>query len=136
MSGLELLPTELLHDILLYSRNVNLARTSPVIGGKLSSEHTYVQLVLNAIDGSMRFYTRREPNEEGPIGLNGEGQEVTREMEAEVAVLGDLQVRHISILPRLFPFSRAIFHHNLFVSTTDFLSCFLSPSTNTSCDFS
>jgi hypothetical protein len=45
MSNLEKLPTELLLEVFLYSLNLNLPRCSPVIGGKLTSDLVYTQLI-------------------------------------------------------------------------------------------
>jgi hypothetical protein len=48
MSNLEKLPTELLGTVFLYCLNVNLPRSSPVIGGKLSSALVYSKALLAA----------------------------------------------------------------------------------------
>jgi hypothetical protein len=48
MSNLERLPVELLEKIFLFCMNLDLPRSSPVIGGKLSSETTYNQTLINA----------------------------------------------------------------------------------------
>lgn len=48
MSDLEKLPTELLVAIFLHSMNMDLPRSSPVIGGKLSSEVVYTRTVIAA----------------------------------------------------------------------------------------
>lgn len=50
MSSLEKLPTELLEKVFYYCMNLDLPRSSPVIGGKLSSEGVYVRTVLAAFD--------------------------------------------------------------------------------------
>lgn len=48
MSHLEKVPTELLVEIFLYSMNMDLPRSSPVIGAKLSSELIYTRTVIAA----------------------------------------------------------------------------------------
>lgn len=48
MSQLEILPTELLEKVYFYSMNLDLARASPVIGGKLSSKTIYARTILGA----------------------------------------------------------------------------------------
>lgn len=48
MSNLEKLPTELLVEIFLYCMNIDLPRSSPVIGGKLTSELIYIRTVIEA----------------------------------------------------------------------------------------
>lgn len=47
-SNLEKLPTELLEEVFFYCMNLNLPRSSPVIGGKLSSQALYYRLTLIA----------------------------------------------------------------------------------------
>jgi hypothetical protein len=48
MAALELLPTEILESILLFSLSFNLTVASPVLAGKLSSPHTYIRTVMEA----------------------------------------------------------------------------------------
>jgi hypothetical protein len=48
MSDLERLPVELLEKIFLFCMNLDLPRSSPVIGGKLSSEIIYSHTLINA----------------------------------------------------------------------------------------
>ena len=48
MSSLERLPVELLEKIFLFCMNLDLPRSSPVVGGKLSSEIIYSQTLINA----------------------------------------------------------------------------------------
>ena len=48
MSSLGRLPTELLEKIFLYSLNMELPRSSPVLGGKLSSAAVYKELIAEA----------------------------------------------------------------------------------------
>lgn len=48
MSNLEKLPTELLLEIFLHSMNIDLPRSSPVIGGKLTSELVYTRTIIVA----------------------------------------------------------------------------------------
>ena len=48
MSLLEKLPTELLVEIFLYSMNLDLPRSSPIIGAKLTSELVYTRTVVEA----------------------------------------------------------------------------------------
>jgi len=50
MSALEKLPTELLQHIFLYCLNLNLPRSSPVIGGSLSDKSMYLRVVLAAFE--------------------------------------------------------------------------------------
>lgn len=52
MSDLEKLPTELLQQIFLYCLNLNLPRSSPVIGGSLSDKSMYLRVVLAAFQSS------------------------------------------------------------------------------------
>jgi hypothetical protein len=69
MSNLEKLPTELLVDIFLYSTNIDLPRSSPVIGGKLTSELVYTRTVIAAFgptwDTGYGHHIRRGPNYHG-----------------------------------------------------------------------
>lgn len=46
MAALEKLPAELLLHIFFYSLNLDLPRASPVIAGKLSDEHTFIQVIM------------------------------------------------------------------------------------------
>jgi hypothetical protein len=48
MSPLERLPTELIERIFFFCMNLDLPRSSPVIGGKLSSEVIYLRSVISA----------------------------------------------------------------------------------------
>ncbi|KIN01490.1 hypothetical protein OIDMADRAFT_19303, partial [Oidiodendron maius Zn] len=61
MSLLERLPTELLEEIFFYSMNLDLPRSSPVIGGKLSSEVVYIQTVLAAFENTWEWYYASPP---------------------------------------------------------------------------
>ena len=61
MSLLERLPTELLEEIFLYSMNLDLPRSSPVIGGKLSSEVVYIRTVLAAFENTWEWYYASPP---------------------------------------------------------------------------
>ena len=45
MAALEKLPIELLQKVFLLSMNLDLPRSSPIIAGKLSGEHTYIQFL-------------------------------------------------------------------------------------------
>ena len=69
MSNLEKLPTELLVDIFLYSMNVHLPRSSPVIGGKLTNELVYIRTVIAAFgptwDAGYGQHILRRPNFRG-----------------------------------------------------------------------
>jgi len=69
MSNLEKLPTELLVDIFLYSMNIDLPRSSPVIGGKLTSKLVYTRTVIAAFgptwDAGYGNYRSRDPNYHG-----------------------------------------------------------------------
>jgi hypothetical protein len=56
MSPLERLPTELLVEVFLYCMNLNLPRSSPVIGGKLSSESVYTRTILAAFEDTWEEY--------------------------------------------------------------------------------
>jgi hypothetical protein len=49
-SSLEKLPTEILLNIFLFAINLELPRASPVIAGKLSSEHVFLQTILGVFD--------------------------------------------------------------------------------------
>jgi hypothetical protein len=63
MSSLERLPTELLQEIFLHCMNLDLPRSSPVIGGKLSSESVYTQTILAAFEDTWETYYRTEKSE-------------------------------------------------------------------------
>jgi hypothetical protein len=63
MSSLERLPTELLQEIFLYWVNLDFPRSSPVIGGKLSSELVYTQTILAAFEDTWETYYRTEKSE-------------------------------------------------------------------------
>lgn len=52
MSCLEKLPVELLTRVFLFSLNFELPRSSPIIGGKLSSDHVYVRTIIAAFHNS------------------------------------------------------------------------------------
>jgi hypothetical protein len=68
MSLLERLPTELLEELFLYCMNIDLPRSSPVIGGKLSSEAVYTQTIIAAFKDSWeRYYTSPSEFFRGPI---------------------------------------------------------------------
>ena len=54
MSSFEKLPTEVLENIFLQSMNYNLPRSSPVLAGRLSSNYTYVQTIINGLGVSWR----------------------------------------------------------------------------------
>ena len=69
MSDLEKLPTELLEVVFLYCMNLDLARSSPVIAGKLSSELTYSRTVIAAF---------------GPTWDRWHGQERNRKQQKDV----------------------------------------------------
>lgn len=58
-SKLEQLPTEILEHIFLYSLNVSLPRSSPLIGGKLASQHTYRIFSLEIFHGYKDNYGNR-----------------------------------------------------------------------------
>ena len=62
MSLLERLPTELLEEIFLYCMNLDLPRSSPVIGGKLSSEVVYTRTVLAAFENTWEWYYTSPPD--------------------------------------------------------------------------
>jgi hypothetical protein len=55
MSNLEKLPTELLVAIFFYSMNMDLPRSSPVIGGKLSNEVVYTRIVIAAFGPTWEY---------------------------------------------------------------------------------
>ena len=69
MSALEKLPTELLETVFLYCMNLDLARSSPVIAGKLSSELMYSRTVIAAF---------------GPTWDRWHGQERHRALQKDV----------------------------------------------------
>lgn len=48
MSALEKLPVEILQTIFILSLNCELPRASPIIGGKLTSKHAYLQALFAA----------------------------------------------------------------------------------------
>jgi hypothetical protein len=50
MSDLERLPVELLEKIFLFCMNLDLPRSSPIIGGKLSSETIYSHTLIDAFE--------------------------------------------------------------------------------------
>ncbi|KAI9730145.1 MAG: magnesium ion transporter [Claussenomyces sp. TS43310] len=50
MSLLEKLPTEILERVFLFCLNFDMPRASPVLCGKLSSQHVYVEAVMAALD--------------------------------------------------------------------------------------
>ena len=62
MSDLEKLPTELLEAIFLYCMNLDLARSSPVIAGKLSSELMYSRTVIVAFGPTWDRWHAQERN--------------------------------------------------------------------------
>jgi hypothetical protein len=69
MSMLERLPTELLERVFLFSMNLDLPRTSPILAGKLSSDYVYTRTVMNAFDSvwSPQYEWLKYGNdEEGP----------------------------------------------------------------------
>ncbi len=49
LAKLEALPTELLELIFLHSLNFNFPRASPVIAGKLSSQHIYMKTIMGVL---------------------------------------------------------------------------------------
>lgn len=63
MSSLEKLPTELLQDIFFCCMNLDLPRSSPIIGGKLSSESVYTQTILAAFEETWETYYKTEKRE-------------------------------------------------------------------------
>ena len=56
MSSLEKLPTELLERVFFYCLNLDLPRSSPVIGGKLSSESVYTRTIHDAFDETWKSW--------------------------------------------------------------------------------
>lgn len=73
MSNLEKLPTELLVDIFLYCMNIDLPRSSPVIGGKLTSELVYTRTVVAAFSPTWEAgYGKACPDDYGLSGFLGE----------------------------------------------------------------
>ena len=52
MAALEKLPTELLLHIFFDSLNLDLPRASPIIAGKLSDEHTFIQVIMMVFESS------------------------------------------------------------------------------------
>jgi len=90
MSHLEKLPTELLETVFLYCLNINLPRSSPIIGAKLSSKLIYTRTLLSAFGPTWdRYYGMRriwsetnerpplvgpENSENGDLVINVEGQ--------------------------------------------------------------
>ena len=48
-STLENLPTEVLQNIFLHSKNYNLPRASPVLAGRLSSNYIYLQTITKVL---------------------------------------------------------------------------------------
>jgi hypothetical protein len=74
MSNLEKLPTELLVEIFLYCLNLDLPKSSPVIGGKLTSELTYTRTIIEAFGptwdegyGNYKHVPRIDGNYEYPL---------------------------------------------------------------------
>ena len=69
MSKIEKLPTELLVEIFLYSMNIELPRSSPVIGGKLTSELVYTRTIIATFgptwDAGYGHHILRRPNFHG-----------------------------------------------------------------------
>ncbi|KAG9236068.1 hypothetical protein BJ875DRAFT_457351 [Amylocarpus encephaloides] len=79
MSRLEKLPTEVLELVYLYAMNIDLPRSSPIIGGKLSSESVYHQTILAAfgptwdrLHDDVKHIHRREPVDYFLAGLQGQ----------------------------------------------------------------
>jgi hypothetical protein len=60
MSNLEKLPTELLEKVFLYCMNFDLPRSSPILGGKLSSETMYTQTIIHAFGPHWEACVRKE----------------------------------------------------------------------------
>ena len=60
MSRLEKLPTELLEKVFLYCFNLDLPRASPVIGGKLSSDHIYMRTMIKAFGMHFFFSSKKK----------------------------------------------------------------------------
>jgi hypothetical protein len=60
MSFLEKLPTELLFQVFLHCMNLELARASPVMAGKLSSEIVYLHTILSAFSPTWDRWHGRE----------------------------------------------------------------------------
>lgn len=58
MSSFEKLPTEVLENIFLFSMNLGLPRSSPVLAGRLSSNYIYIQTIMRVFSKSWRanFY--------------------------------------------------------------------------------
>ena len=56
MAALEKLPTELLLNIFFYTLNLDLPRASPIIAGKLSDEHTFIQTIAMAFEPSWEYH--------------------------------------------------------------------------------
>lgn len=48
MSLLEKLPSELLQEVFLFAKNLNLPRASPILAGKLSAKYTYMRTIVEA----------------------------------------------------------------------------------------
>ena len=59
MSNLEKLPTELVEKVFFYCMNLDLPRSSPVIGAKLCSESVYSRTILAAFDETWDFWYGR-----------------------------------------------------------------------------
>jgi hypothetical protein len=71
MSNLEKLPTELLERVFFYCLNIDLPRSSPVIGGKLSSETVYMRTIIAAFGVTWSWgYSIRNPRQ---ARIRGEG---------------------------------------------------------------
>jgi len=76
MSALEKLPTELIENIFLFSMNLDLPRASPIICGKLSSEHVYVRTVIAGFNDSwLRGYNDVMDGEDKLIDADAEIEE-------------------------------------------------------------
>jgi hypothetical protein len=71
MSYLEKLPTELLFQVFKFCMNLELARASPVIAGKLSSEIVYSHTIVSAFSPTWDRWHGREKI----TGFKGNGQD-------------------------------------------------------------
>jgi hypothetical protein len=74
MSHLESLPIELLEKVFFYSLNPDLARASPVISGKLSSETVYIRTVLAAFGPTWEEYHRYKRSVIDPVPSIGDSK--------------------------------------------------------------
>lgn len=90
MSDLEKLPIELLEKVFLYCMNLDLPRSSPIIGGKLSSELIYTQTVINAFSPQWENCVQNEQYtllQKLDLGVENGSYEDLERKEKEQAIL-------------------------------------------------